>query len=108
MPAPVNRTAPEKPGGEIIKFFLSANSQYKKGECITLRLNGYEYPVTVGAKNELPEDVLKMLESNESKTVVPDFERYDPERGGIPRAKEDFYRGAKKFHYVKDFDIERL
>ena len=101
---------PEKPGGEIIKFYLPTNKQYdKKGEELTLVHNGFEYTVRVGEKNELPEEVLvNMLENNESKTVVPDWEKYDPERGGVPRKAEDFYKGAKKIHYQKDFDIERL
>jgi hypothetical protein len=98
----------DKPGGEIIKFYLPPNAQYKKGERIPININGYSYSAIVGEKQELPEDVLLVLENAKSRTVVPNMEKYDPDRYGVPRPQEQFFNPESKVVYQSDFDIERL
>jgi hypothetical protein len=97
-----------KPGGDIIKFYLPPNEQYKKGERIPININGYQYVAVVGAKQELPADVVEVLENAKSRTAVPNLEKYDPERYGTPRSQDQFFNPEMKLVYQQDFDIQRL
>lgn len=97
-----------KPSGEDVTFFFSANAQYKKGESIPVKINGYEYNIKVGAKNTAPKEVLDVLKNCKSQTVVPDLSRTNPDRGGVPRRQEDFYNPVTTVEYQSDFDIEIL
>jgi hypothetical protein len=97
-----------KPGGEIIKFYLPPNEQWKKGERIPIQINGYDYVAVVGAKQELPSDVLEVLENSKSTTAVPNLEKYDPERYGTPRSQDAFFNPELKMVYQSNFDVQRL
>ena len=98
----------DKPGGEIVKFYLPPNEQYKKGERIPIQINGYNYMAIVGAKQELPSDVLEVLENARSRTIVPNLEKYDPEKYGAPRSQDQFFAPEGKMVSQQDFDIQRL
>jgi hypothetical protein len=98
----------ERPSGKDVEFFLSANSQYKKGEKIPLSINGYEYYATVGQRNCLPEELVSLLKNSKSGTTVPELDRYNPDKGGMPRRQEDFFRPKTEVVYQSDFDIEEL
>jgi hypothetical protein len=94
------------PGGPDVEFVLMANSQYKKGECIPIDINGYKHYAVVGQKNTLPQQVLQALQDAKSRTEVVDTEQYDPTRGGMPRKQEDFYAPKKTHVYQSEYDIE--
>lgn len=96
------------PGGPEVEFFLSANGQYKKGEGIPITVNGHRHWAVVGQKNVLPQEALEVLQNAKSKTEVPDLERYDPTRRGVPRKQEDFYNPKTEFVYHSEYDIEVL
>lgn len=95
-----------EPAGPMTEFFMSANSQYKKGEGIPIEVNGYKHWVVVGQRNKLPADVLQVLQDAKSKTEVVDTARYDPNKGGVPRKQEDFYNPKTQFVYQSEYDIE--
>lgn len=97
-----------KPSGKEVEFFLSANQQYKKGERIPISVNGYKFEATVGQRNKLPEEVVSVLKNAQSSTSVPELDRYNPDKGGMPRKQEDFFRPQKETVYQSDFDIEVL
>jgi len=96
------------PGGPMTEFFLSANSQYKKGEAIPITVNGHKHYAVVGQVNKLPAEALEVLENAKSKTMVPDLDEYDPSRRGTPRKQEDFYNPKTKYVYQSEYDIEIL
>ena len=98
----------ERPSGKDVDFFLSANTQYKKGERIPVSINGYDYVAVVGQRNRLPEEVVAVLKNAKSSTNVPDLDRYNPDKGGMPRRQEDFFRPKTEVVYQSDFDIEEL
>jgi hypothetical protein len=98
----------EKPCGEIVKFYLPPNAQYRKGERIPVQINGYLYQPIVGETNEFPEEIVQVLEEAKSRTSVPDLDRYDPERYGVPRSQDEFFNPRMKAVYQQDFDIKRL
>lgn len=97
-----------KPGGPVTEFFLSANGQYKKGERIPIKVNGYEYYAEVGRRNKLPKEVVQVLQNAKSSTVVPDLSRTNPDRGGMPRKQEEFFNPSTTVDYQSDFDVEIL
>ncbi len=97
-----------KPSGPDVEFYFGANHQYKKGERIPVNINGHVYHAVVGAKNKLPKDVVSLLQNCKSSTAVPDLERYDPSRRGMPRKQEDFFNPETRIEYQSDFDIEVL
>ena len=97
-----------KPSGKDVTFFFGANSQYKKGERIPVSINGYTYTAIVGAKNTLPEEVVAVLKNCKSSTNVPDVERYDPNKRGMPRNQNDFFNPETRVEYQEDFHIEVL
>lgn len=97
-----------KPSGDEVEFFLSANNQYKKGERIPIDVNGYKYVAVVGNRNRLPEEVVSVLKNARSSTTVPELERYNPDKGGMPRKQEEFFRPHTEVVYQSDFDIEVL
>lgn len=97
-----------RPSGPDTEFFLSANPQYRKGERIPIRINGHEYEATVGARNTLPKEVVEVLQNAKSSTNVPDLDRTNPDRGGMPRKQDDFFNPSTKVDYQSDFDIEIL
>lgn len=97
-----------KPSGKEVEFFLSANSQYKKGERIPVKVNGYRYEAVVGQRNRLPEEVVSVLKNAKSSTSVPELDRYNPDQGGMPRKQSDFFRPSTQAVYQSDFDIEVL
>lgn len=96
------------PAGGEVEFYLGSNAQYKKGEAITINVNGYKHHAVVGQRNKLPKDALAVLQNAKSQTSVPDVDAYDPSRRGVPRKQEDFYAPARKYVYQSDFDIEIL
>lgn len=95
-----------KAGGPKVEFYLAANSQYKKGEPIPIKVNGHKEWVVVGQRNTLPKDALEQLQNAKSKTIVPDLKEYDPAQRGMPRKQEDFYNPKQDYVYQSDFDIE--
>jgi hypothetical protein len=97
-----------KPSGDEVEFFLSANNQYKKGEQIPIIVNGHEFVAVVGQRNKLPDDVVSVLRNAKSSTAVPELGRYNPDKGGMPRRQEDFFRPKTEVVYQSDFDIEEL
>jgi hypothetical protein len=97
-----------KPSGKEVEFFLSANSQYKKGERIPVKVNGYRYEAVIGQRNRLPEEVVSVLKNAKSSTSVPELDRYNPDQGGMPRKQSDFFRPSTQVVYQSDFDIEVL
>lgn len=97
-----------RPEGPEVEFYLGANSQYKKGERIPVKVNGHRYLVTVGAKNSMPSEVVEVLQEAKSHTLVPDLDRYDPSRRGVPRKEEEFGNVQRKVSEQSDFDIEIL
>ena len=97
-----------KPSGKIVEFFLSANHQYKKGERIPVNINGHKYEAIVGHRNKLPEEVVALLKNCQSSTAVPELERYNPDKGGMPRDQKDFFAPKTETVYQSDFDIEVL
>lgn len=97
-----------KPCGEIVEFYLSANSQYKKGERIPISINGHTYTAVVGQRNKLPEEAVAVLKNCQSSTNVPDLGRYNPDKGGMPRRQEEFFAPQTETVYQSDFDIEVL
>lgn len=98
----------ERPSGDEVEFFLSANNQYKKGEEIPITVNGHTFVATVGQRNRLPDDVVSVLRNAKSATTVPELGRYNPDKGGMPRKQEDFFRPKTEVTYQSDFDIEEL
>lgn len=98
----------ERPSGKEVEFFLSANNQYKKGERIPISVNGHDFVATVGQRNSLPEEVVSVLRNAKSTTTVPELSRYNPDKGGMPRKQEDFFRPSTEVVYQSDFDIEEL
>jgi len=97
-----------KPSGPMVDFFFSASGQYKKGERIPVKVNGFEYYAIVGQRNKLPKDVVAVLQNAKSSTIVPDLSRVNPDRGGLPRKQEDFFNPSTTVDYQSDFDIEIL
>lgn len=97
-----------KPSGPMVDFFFSASGQYKKGEIIPVKINGYEYQAKVGHRNTLPKEVVSALQNAKSSTVVPDLDRTNPDKGGMPRKQEDFFNPSTTVDYQSDFDIEIL
>jgi len=97
-----------KPSGRDVEFFLSANNQYRKGEHIPVSINGFDYVATVGQRNTLPEEVVAVLKNAKSSTTVPELDRYNPDKGGMPRRQEEFFRPRTEVVYQSDFDIEEL
>lgn len=97
-----------RPSGKEVEFFLSANNQYKKGERIPISVNGHKFEAIVGQRNRLPEDVVSVLKNCKSSTNVPDLDRYNPDKGGMPRKQEEFFRPSTEVIYQSDFDIEEL
>lgn len=96
-------------GGPEVEFYLGANSQYQKGEAIPIRVNGgKKHWAVVGQRNKLPREALEVLQNAKSRTEVPDLEKYDPTRRGMPRKQEDFYNPKTEYVYQSDFDIEIL
>ena len=94
------------PGGPDVEFFLSANSQYKKGEMVPMSINGHKHYVVIGQRNTLPKEALQVLLDAKSSTRVVDTEKYDPHRGGMPRKQEDFYNPQTKVVYQQEYDVE--
>ncbi len=82
--------------------------EFKKGERIRVDINGYKYDAVVGSRNRLPEEVVAVLKNAKSSTTVPELERYNPDKGGMPRKQEDFFRPQTEVVYQSDFDIEEL
>lgn len=97
-----------KPSGEMVEFFLSANNQYKKGERIPVIINGHRYEAKVGQRNTLPAEVVAILKNCQSSTTVPELDRYNPDKGGMPRKQEEFFNPQTEVAYQSDFDIEVL
>ncbi|MGL5935278.1 MAG: hypothetical protein ACRCZI_06605 [Cetobacterium sp.] len=97
-----------KPCGPLESFYFGASAQYKKGERITVTVNGFSYEAVVGAKNTFPKEVVDVLRNCQSRTTVPDVDRYDPTRRGMPRKQEDFFNPATTVSYQCDFDIETI
>jgi len=95
-----------KPSGALVDFFFSASHQYKKGERIPVKVNGYEYYATVGARNSLPKEVVQVLQNARSRTLIPDLASTNPDRGGVPRNQEAFFAPKTTDEYQGDFDIE--
>ena len=62
----------------------------------------------MGQRNKLPEEVVSVLKNAQSSTSVPELDRYNPDKGGMPRKQEDFFRPQKETVYQSDFDIEVL
>ena len=96
----------QKAGGPVVDFYLAANSQYKKGEAIPIKVNGHKEWVVVGQRNKLPQGALEVLQNAKSKTKVPNLKEYDPSQRGMPRKQEDFYNPKEDYVYQSDFDIE--
>ncbi len=97
-----------RPYGPKTEFFLSANSQYKKGERIPIEVNGYKFEAEVGKRNALPAEVVEVLQNAKSRSYVPDVDKYNPDRGGKPRAQDGFFNPETRVEYHSDFDIEIL
>jgi len=97
-----------KPGGALVDFFFSASGQYRKGERIPVKVNGFEYIAVVGARNTLPKEVVSVLQNAKSATTIPDLGRVNPDLGGMPRKQEDFFNPSTTVDYQSDFDIEIL
>lgn len=97
-----------KPSGPLVDFYLAANAQYKKGERIPLSVNGFEYTCTVGSRQKLPKEVVDVLQNAKSRTERVKTSIYDPEKGGVPRKQEDFYKPEKDYVYHSEFDVEIL
>lgn len=97
-----------RPSGDEEEFFLSANNQYKKGERIPITVNGFHFEATVGQRNRLPKDVVDVLRNARSSTKVPELDRYNPDKGGMPRSQAEFFRPTTEVVYQADFDIEKL
>lgn len=108
MPKDTRQDTHPRPSGEEVEFYLGASAQYRKGESIPIKVNDYVYEARVGQRNKLPKEVLQVLQNARSQTSVPDLERYDPTRRGVPRKQDDFFNPEKEIVYQSDFDIEIL
>ena len=69
-----------KPSGKMVTFYLESSvngvSIPGTGQMEqTVRLNGYPYKITFGAKNTVPHEVYQVFLDSQSRSVVPDLEK---------------------------------
>ena len=97
-----------KPSGEMVTFYLGVPPQYKKGERLKLSINGYDYMVTFGQRNTAPSEIVALLKNCASRTSVPDLEKTDPSKRGVPRDSSQFFNPEMKVMEHFDYDVEVL
>lgn len=62
---------------------------------------------TMGKETTAPEEYIQVLENSQSTIRVIDSEKYDPERGGVPRRQRDFKKPEYKTESLGDYELYR-
>jgi hypothetical protein len=77
------------------------NGQMKQ----TVRLNGYPYEITFGARNKVPREVYQVFLDSQSRSIVPDMDKAQR----APRPMQgDHGSGYVKYETQCDYEIELI
>ena len=99
-----------KPSGPMVEFYLGrtirgVNIPGEGQMTQTVRLNGYPYEITFGARNKVPKEVYQVFLDSKSRTLVPDLEK--AQRAPRPMQGSSG-SGHVKWEYQGDYEIELI
>ena len=97
-----------EPSGPMESFYLGRSIRgvaLGKAQSIPISINGFTRYAEMGEDNEMEKEFVDVLEQAASTMLVPDLDKYDPGRGGVPRRQG--LPAEMKVEYLGDFEMRR-
>lgn len=96
-----------QPNGKMVTFYVNVPEGRKKGEIVTVNINGFGYDVVLGRRNTYPEEVVKVLKNCQSAVMETPGLQFQHAMGGAGRPQSEFFdrKKAQEVTYLDDYDI---